>query len=344
MLTIFPSDLFTFEVLLLTALLLDGIFGDPRWYTHPVKIIAALAQALEKMMRKGIAEEKSAGMAVTVTTVMVSVSTVSILLYWIGTYSPVLQALTAVLLIYSLIAVKDLLVHSQAVFSLLYPHENIEEARIAVGRIVGRDTEHLQGEEVCRACIETVAENMVDGITAPFFWAVFFSLFADFTPLNAISMAAIGMTMYKTVNTMDSMFGYKNAEYLRFGWASARLDDIVNFIPARLSGLAVILSSTIMGYNGKKSSRIFFRDRLNHASPNAGHTEAALAGALGLQFGGPSSYFGETVIKPFIGDNEKEVSPHHIIAANRIILTSSFVALFFLLLGRNVCIWLAVVL
>lgn len=344
MTSIFPADLITFEVLLISALLLDGILGDPRWYPHPVRIIAALAQTLEKVMRKSISDERSAGVAVTLATSTAAVSVVSALLYYVGAYSAALQALAAVLLIYSLIAVKDLLVHSRAVFSYLHPHENIDDARKAVGRIVGRDTGNLQGEEVCRACIETVAENMVDGITAPLFWAVIFSLFAEFTPLNAISMAAIGMTMYKTVNTMDSMFGYKNAAYLRFGWAPARLDDIVNFIPARLSGLAVVLTSFILGYDGKNSSRIFFRDRLNHSSPNAGHTEAALAGALGLQFGGPSSYFGETVIKPFIGDNEKAISPHHIIAANRIILTSSFVSLFFLLLGRNICIWLAMVL
>ncbi|MBM9602852.1 adenosylcobinamide-phosphate synthase CbiB [Desulfopila inferna] len=333
-----------FEILFIIALLLDGVLGDPRWYPHPVRIIAALAQSLEKVLRMIIADERSAGLAVTFLTLLVTLSTMTSLLYLAGVYSILLQAVFAVLIMYSLIAVKDLLVHSQAVYASLSPVENLEDARNAVGRIVGRDTEYLQNEEVCRACIETVAENMVDGITAPLFWAVVFSLFAAFTPLSEIAMAAIGMTMYKTINTMDSMFGYKNEVYLYFGWAPARLDDVANFIPARLSGLAVVLTSFLMGYDGKNSCRIFFRDRHNHSSPNAGHTEAALAGALGFQFGGPLSYFGEIVIKPFIGDDTERILPHHIIEANRIILTASFVCIFFLLLGRNICIWATMVL
>jgi adenosylcobinamide-phosphate synthase len=333
-----------FEILLITALLLDGLFGDPRWYPHPVKIIGAAAQGFENIFRKAVTPQRLAGLATTIATLLFSVAVVSALLYVAGIYSVILQNIIAVLLIYSLVAMKDLLVHSRAVYQALSPGNTLEHARVAVGRIVGRDTQHLPSDEVCRACIETVAENMVDGITAPLFWAVFFSLFSGLTPLSGIAMAAVGMTMYKTINTMDSMFGYKNDKYFYFGWAPARLDDVVNYIPARLSGLFVVLTAFITGFDGRNSYRIFCRDRHNHASPNAAHTEAALAGALNLRLGGPSSYFGKMVNKPFIGDRGTPLVPRHILDANSIVLVSSLLCILFVLLVRNICIWLTMAL
>jgi adenosylcobinamide-phosphate synthase len=178
--------------------------------------------------------------------------------------------------------------------------------------------------------VETVAENMVDGITAPIFWAGVAALFSGPLPLSPITLAAIGITAYKTINTMDSMFGYKNDEYIDFGRVSAQIDDIVNFIPARLSGLCIVAAAQLLRKDWRNSLKIFLRDRLNHSSPNAAHSEAALAGALGLRLGGASSYFGETVEKPLIGDEKAVIGPRHILDSNRIILFASLIFAIFL--------------
>lgn len=324
-----------FELYLGISLFLDFLFGDPRWYPHPVKIIGNGAQELENISRKLLKNPKSAGIATTVATLFVSVSAVIFLFLITITISQYAEIALAVFLLYSLIATKDLVVHSNHVHATLYPTENIEEARVAVAQIVGRDTVAMNGEDVSRACVETVAENMVDGITAPLFWAVVCSLFASFTPFSEISMAAIGMLAYKVINTMDSMFGYKNTRYLAFGWASARLDDLANFIPARLSAFAIILAAFLMKYDGRGSWTIFRRDRLNHASPNSGHTEAALAGALGIQLGGRSSYFGSVQTKPHIGNPGKKISPQCILDTNKIILVSALLFLFFCLFMKR---------
>jgi adenosylcobinamide-phosphate synthase len=325
----------TFEAYLGISLFLDFLFGDPRWYPHPVKIIGNGAQKLENISRKLLKNPITAGIATTATTLFVSVSVVAILFLISITISQYAEIALAVFLLYSLIATKDLVVHSSHVHKTLYPTENIEEARVAVAQIVGRDTAAMSGEEVSRACIETVAENMVDGITAPLFWAILCSLFASFTPFSEITMAAIGMLAYKVINTMDSMFGYKNTRYLAFGWAPARLDDLANFIPARLSAFAIILAAFLMNYDGRGSWTIVRRDRLNHASPNAGHTEAALAGALGIRLGGQASYFGCVQKKPYIGDPGRNISPPLILDTNKIILVSAALFLFFCLLLKR---------
>ncbi len=324
-----------FELYLGIALFLDLLFGDPRWYPHPVKIIGNGAQKLENFFRKLLKNPRTAGTATTVATLFLSVLTVVFLFLISITISYYAEIGLAIFLLYSLVASKDLLVHSNHVYKTLYPTERLEDARMAVAQIVGRDTAGMTGEDVSRACVETVAENMVDGITAPLFWAVLLSVFAPITPFSEITMAAIGMLAYKVMNTMDSMFGYKNTRYLEFGWAPARLDDLANFIPARLSGLAIVLAAFLLKYDGRGSWVIFRRDRLNHASPNAGHTEAALAGALGIRLGGPSSYFGCVQKKPYIGDADKPISPYCILDTNKIVLVSAVIFLVFCLLLKR---------
>jgi adenosylcobinamide-phosphate synthase len=324
-----------FELYLGISLFLDFLLGDPRWYPHPVKIIGNAAQKLENVFRKLLKNPRTAGIATTAATLFLSVATVIFLFLITISISQYAEIALAVILLYSLIATKDLIVHSNHVHKTLYPSENIEEARVAVAQIVGRDTAAMSAEEVSRACVETVAENMVDGITAPLFWAVVCSLFASFTPFSEIAMAVIGMLAYKVINTMDSMFGYKNARYLAFGWAPARLDDLANFIPARLSAFAIILTAFLMKYDGRESWKIFRRDRLNHASPNAGHTEAALAGALGIQLGGRSSYFGCVQKKPYIGDPGRKISSDCILDTNKIILVSAGIFLLFCLFMKR---------
>lgn len=329
----------TLELFILCAILLDLIFGDPRWYPHPVRLIGFLAAALEQFWRKVIANAGTAGIFTVISVLVISCGSV-VMLLWLVAEPVWLQTFLAVILLYSLIAVKDLLRHSRKVYESLHPVENIEEARKHVGFIVGRDTRNLDGDQVIRACVETVAENMVDGITAPLFWALIGSAFAPWTPLSAVAMAAVGMLAYKCINTMDSMFGYKNERYRDFGWAPARLDDLVNMVPARLSGAVIVLAAFVLGMDGRASLRIYRRDCRNHSSPNAGHPEAAVAGALNIKLGGPSSYFGVPVEKPSIGDAGIP-HPCHILQTQSLILVGSALFLFFGFLVRNICIWLA---
>jgi adenosylcobinamide-phosphate synthase len=196
--------------------------------------------------------------------------------------------------------------------------------------IVGRDTKDLNREGVIRACIETVAENMVDGITAPLFYAVLASFAGPYMGLSPIAGSVFGAFLYKAINTMDSMIGYKNDKYLQFGRCAARLDDMVNFFPARISGLCMIPAAFLLKLDYREASRIFWRDRLAHASPNAGHTEAATAGALGLRLGGPSRYFGKIVEKPYLGDGVRLPQADDIIITHRLVLLGTLI--FFLLL------------
>ena len=203
--------------------------------------------------------------------------------------------------------------------------------------IVGRDTDQLDEAGIIRACVESVAENMSDGITAPLFWATVGAVagLPAGDPWPVVSAVTAAM-LYKGTNTMDSMFGYKNSRYLEFGSCPARLDDLVNILPARISGLALVLAAPLCGCSMENSWRILRRDRSRHASPNAGWPEAAAAGALGLQLGGDSYYFGRLFRKPVLGDPLVSAGPQHILQVNRLVLSASL----FCLLFFSACFWL----
>ena len=192
-------------------------------------------------------------------------------------------------------------------------NEGLEAGSCAVAMRVGRDTSHLNEEGVTKAAVETVAENTSDGVIAPMLYL-------------AIGGPILGMA-YKAINTMDSMIGYKNDKYLDFGRGAAKLDDVVNFIPARLSALFMILSALVLGkdYDGTNAIRIFKRDRFNHGSPNSAQTESVCAGALSIQLAGPASYFGKLVNKPYIGDRLRAVNLNDIKRANKLMLVSAFI-------------------
>lgn len=293
---------------IMVALLLDALLGDPRWLPHPVRLMGKLALACERLTRVVIPSEKLAGAASVILVLAATGLTGWGLIYLAGLWSPLAESVVSILLIYTCLAGRDMIVHSRRVYKALAA-DDLAEARKRVGMIVGRDTAGLDRSGVARACVESVAESMVDGLTAPLFWAVIGG------PLGAL--------LYKAVNTMDSTFGYKNERYRHFGWAAARLDDLLNFLPARLTGLLIVLASFLLGLNGRESWRIFCRDRLRHASPNSGHTEAAAAGALGLQFGGSNYYFGELVVKPTIGEPVKASAAGDILLANRLFITTA---------------------
>jgi len=202
--------------------------------------------------------------------------------------------------------------HSRSVWRVLTAGD-LNQAKTKVGMICGRDTDSLDSDGVVRAAVESVSENMVDGVTAPLFFAVI--------------GGPIGIMAYKAISTLDSIFGYKNEKYAEFGWASAKLDDIAAFVPSRLTAILVPLAALILRRRAWNSLKVFLRDRNKHPSPNAGQSEAAMAGALGLRLGGISYYDGKPSNKPELGDPLVDPDPHHIPAANRMMIVTSCIAL-----------------
>lgn len=301
---------------LLLGFLLDLLLGDPRWLPHPIRAIGALIAALEKVLRKIFPKNRSgqlAGGVALVILVLVLSGGFTLLVLWLcGKVGLWLRFLAETILCFQLLATRSLKGESMKVYKALKAGD-LEGARYAVSMIVGRDTQCLDEAGVARAAVETVAENASDGVIAPLIFL-------------AIGGAPLGM-VYKTVNTMDSMVGYKNDQYLWFGRCAARLDDVVNFIPARLAGLLMCLGAGFSGFDAPNALRIFRRDRKNHKSPNSAHTEAAAAGALHIQLGGSNYYFGKLVEKPTIGDADHPVEPLDIVRVNRLMYATAFLAL-----------------
>lgn len=301
---------------LLLGFLLDLLLGDPRWLPHPIRAIGALIAALEKVLRKIFPKNRSgqlAGGVALVILVLVLSGGFTLLVLWLcGKVGLWLQFLAETILCFQLLATRSLKGESMKVYKALKAGD-LEGARYAVSMIVGRDTQCLDEAGVARAAVETVAENASDGVIAPLIFL-------------AIGGAPLGM-VYKAVNTMDSMVGYKNDQYLWFGRCAARLDDVVNFIPARLAGLLMCLGAGFSGFDAPNALRIFRRDRKNHKSPNSAHTEAAAAGALHIQLGGSNYYFGKLVEKPTIGDADHPVEPLDIVRVNRLMYATAFLAL-----------------
>ncbi len=231
------------------------------------------------------------------------------LLRWLYAVRPWLGVIVEALLCWLMLATRSLRDESMKVHRAL-TRGSLPEARQAVSMIVGRDTKDLDAAGVTRAAVETVAENTGDGSVAPLLFL-------------ALGGAPLGF-LYKTVNTLDSMIGYKNDKYLYFGRAAARLDDALNFLPARLSGVLMVAAAWLLRLDAKNAWRVFRRDRRKHASPNSAHTEAACAGALGLRLAGDAYYFGKLHKKPFIGDERRPIAPRDIVLANRLLYATAF--------------------
>ena len=305
--------------LILIAYGLDLLIGDPPWLPHPVRAIAYFAKSGETFWRGFLQDQRLAGV-MTVISVLVGVGgAVFGLLELAGIMHPRVVDCLTIYLLYASLAARDLACHSRRVYKALASGDLVL-ARQQVAMIVGRETENLDETEVSRACVESVAENIVDGITAPLFWAALFG------PLGAM--------LYKATNTMDSMFGYKNERYYEFGWAAARLDDLANYAPSRLSAVIVILAAVLLGHSPQRAFHVWRRDRRCHASPNSAQTEAAVAGALGIQLGGPSIYFGHVVNKPTIGDTNQPLTWRHILATNRLLRLTTSLMVLLAVLGR----------
>jgi adenosylcobinamide-phosphate synthase len=305
------------ELQVLAALALDYLFGDPRWLPHPVRLLGRLASSLEAPARR-LFPARAAGAIVALTVISAAALSTRILVGAASVVHPLAGDLIAVLVLWTTFAARDLAVHAAAVHQAL-GRGDLDEARRCVGRMVGRDTDALDEPGVIRATVESVAENTVDGVTAPLFFACLFG------PCGAMA--------YKAINTLDSTFGYKNERYLLFGWASARLDDVANFLPARLTVPLVALAAAALGLRPWAALRICRRDGHKHPSPNSGMTEAAVAGALGVQLGGPVSYAGRSADKPTLGDALVPLQRRHIPATVRLMVgaTAGAAALFLLI-------------
>jgi adenosylcobinamide-phosphate synthase len=290
------------------AYIVDLIIGDPHRFPHPVVIIGKFVRFLERGMG-GFIDKKKAGIILWFTVVIpVYFITLGIVegCFFIN---PLFGMIISVFLASLTLATKSLYDESKVVLNALN-RGDMEEARKRLSMIVGRDTKDLNKEEILRAVIETVSENLSDGILAPMFY---------------LTLGGVPLAMaYKAINTLDSMVGYKNAGYRDIGCFSAKMDDMANLIPARLTGFIIIFSAFILRLNWRDSWRIMRRDGRNHSSPNSGISEAAVAGSLGIQLGGENRYFGEIVRKPTISDKIKEIDKRDIKKAWVIMFTSSF--------------------
>ena len=295
------------------AYILDLIFGDPQNIIHPVQIIGKIISLGEKILLK----EKSGSRYKFFAGIILNIFVVSItygltcLIYKSSKISGVFT-LIEIYLMYTVFSVNSLAREGNRVYNIL-KEGNIEKARKDLSYLVSRDTETMDEKMIIRSTMETISENTVDGIVAPMFY-----MFLGGLPL--------AMT-YKAINTLDSMVGYKNEKYMDFGKFSAKIDDVANFIPARITGVLIVAASMILRYNYKNSLKIFIRDRKNHSSPNSAHAEAGVAGALGVQFGGRVSYFGKEVDKPVIGDKIKDFELEDIKKNIKIMYATSFLSL-----------------
>ena len=287
--------------------ILDFTLGDPHSLWHPVQGIGSLITGTEKVLRKVFPDKKRplqiAGLLLVIFVVSVSVLLAGLLLWIAERIHPALGFGLSCILCWQMLAAKSLKTESMKVYTAL-EKEGLETGRRAVSMIVGRDTKSLSEEGVIKAAVETVAENTSDGVTAPLFYMML--------------AGPLGGVFYKAINTMDSMVGYRNEKYRWLGTCAARLDDIANFIPARISALFMTAAAFVLGFDGKGAWKIYRRDRHNHKSPNAAQTEAVMAGALQVQLAGDAWYFGELYKKPTIGDPIRPVKREDIPAACRL--------------------------
>ena len=301
--------------ILLSGYLLDLLLGDPRWIYHPVRLMGLMIEGTERLVRRFCERSEKALLAGGVFLVVLVLFETAFffggILFAAFTLNRMAGLFVSVFFCWQALAVRSLKTESMNVYRELKTG-TLADARKAVSRIVGRDTKALTFEGVTKAAVETVEENTSDGVVAPLFYL-------------ALGGPLLGL-LYKAVNTMDSMVGYKNDKYLFFGRAAAKLDDAANFLPSRLSALLMIAAAFLSGLDWRGAWRIFKRDRFCHASPNSAQTEAACAGALGIRLAGDAWYFGTLYKKPFIGDDRRPPVPEDIRLACRLLYWTAFLS------------------
>lgn len=306
------------SLIAMAAFFLDTILGDPQSRWHPVAVLGRLISFFERLLYpvNGSNQRKFAmGSLLTLLILCISYAFAEGLLL-ASHQLPIAWGVDAVsiILLYFCISPRMLAKAGQDIYALLVKGD-LAAAREHVGYIVGRDTAQLDEADTARAVIETVAENTVDGAIAPLF----------FFALGGAPLAVL----YRAANTMDSMLGYKNERYLYFGRMAARVDDVLNFVPARMTGLLFVMAAFLLGYDGRNALNILVRDAAGHPSPNGGHAEAPVAGALHIRLGGINYYFGERHFRAYMGDAHMEISAKHILGAIRLMYTGTVLFLLF---------------
>lgn len=303
---------------------IDLIVGDPHWLYHPVRLIGKLISNTEKLVRRCFPKtkvgERIAGIVLAIVVMVISTGVplgILVICYKTNTY---LGIAIESIFCYQLLATKSLKVESMKVYRAI-KDKDMEKARYAVSMIVGRDTKSLDAVGITKATVETIAENTSDGSIAPLIAII-------------IGGAPLGF-LYKSINTMDSMIGYKNDKYINLGRFAAKLDDVVNYMPARFSAFMMILSAYMLGMDGKNAYRIYKRDRYKHASPNSAHTESVCAGALRVRLAGDAYYFGKLHKKEYIGDALREIETEDIKRANRLLYMCAILS-FAILIGIKI--------
>ncbi len=302
--------------LIVPALILDMVLGDPHWMPHPVRWIGMLIEEGDNFLRNTSLPENISGWVLAFGVIFITFSSSSYALIITNSFSPVLSHTLEIWMIFTAVSLKNLAQEAVKIKQYL-ENDSLPEARKALSMIVGRDTENLTESEVVRATVETVAENFVDGIVSPLLFAW-------------IGGGPLALT-YKAINTLDSMVGYKNERYIHMGRASAIIDDAANFIPARISIPLMGIGAFFCRLDYRNAFTIGWRDRLKHPSPNAAHSESSMPGALGVQLGGTSQYQGKISGKPFLGENIVPLEQDHIRKALNLVKTTTFVFLILLL-------------
>jgi adenosylcobinamide-phosphate synthase len=298
------------KFLILSSFILDLIFGDPPLiFTHPIVCIGKIISFFEKFFYT-FKNKKLSGIFFTCFILFLVIVFSKILIFIFSFFNTNINFLLCAVLGSFTISLRSLHFETLKVYNALKKHD-ILKAKNELSFLVSRDTEELRENDIIRSVIETISENINDGIIAPLFY---FSI-----------AGIVGAFVYKAVNTLDSMIGYKNEKYFYFGWFSAKLDDILNFVPARITGILIVIASFLLQYNFKKSFKIMLRDKDKTDSPNSGYPEAAVAGALNIQLGGPTPYFGVWYDKPYIGEKMENLNLKHIEKSYRLMYTVSFI-------------------
>lgn len=300
--------------------LVDLLVGDPHGWPHLIRGFGFLIAALERVLYP-MKNKRAGGTLLVVVVLLLSVGLPALLLFFVWRVSPWLYIVIETVFCWQILATKSLRDESRAVYAKLASGD-LPGARKAVSMIVGRDTDALDAAGVTRAAVETVAENASDGVAAPLFYML-------------LGGAVLGC-LYKAANTMDSMVGYKNERYLDFGRTAAKLDDALNFIPARLCAWVMIFAARLCGMDAGNALRIYRRDKRNHASPNSAHTEAAMAGALRVRLAGDAYYFGKLCKKPYIGDAQRPIEAADILRAHKLLYVTAYLLLMLALAFRGI--------
>ena len=292
---------------LIAGYVLDLLLGDPEWLYHPVRLIGKLITCMEKRLRARGGNLRRSAVILTAVTVLTTMAAAALILWLLSLAGRIPLFIGMALLDWMGIAVTCMAKEARDVGKAL--ERGLPEARTQVARIVGRDTQNLDEEEIVKATVETVAENTTDGVVSPLFWALL--------------GGPVLLWGFKAASTLDSMVGYMDEKYRDIGWSSARLDDVLNYIPARLTALLMVCAAYLTGMDGKNAFRIVCRDHASHKSPNCAWSEAAAAGAMHIQLGGTHEYFGKPVEKPTIGDADRPAERKDIRNANRLLYVTS---------------------